>query len=130
VLSVCLAHGRLLAVLDLRIGPQDTSLIGSTVEAMAADYRLLPVALTAADGTQHAGPMDVRLGPGDRLTAFVALSDVDPLVRRERATPLNGLFRGLHAPELALEIVPTKEKRRRSAVRAVVRIAREMALLQ
>jgi Trk K+ transport system NAD-binding subunit len=89
VLSVCLVHGRLLAVLDLRIGPQDMSLIGSTVRTMAADYPLLPVALTAADGTQHVQPMDVRLGSGDRLTAFVALSDVDPLVRRERATPRN-----------------------------------------
>ncbi len=84
VLSVCLVHGRLLAVLDLRISPQDTLLVGSTVRAMAADYRLLPVALTTADGAQNGRPADARLGPGDRLTAFVALSDVDRLVRREQ----------------------------------------------
>jgi Trk K+ transport system NAD-binding subunit len=84
VLSVCLVHGRLLAVLDLRIGPQDATLVGSPVRAVAADYRLLPVVLTAADGSQNARPADARLGPGDRLTAFVALADVDRLVRREQ----------------------------------------------
>jgi Trk K+ transport system NAD-binding subunit len=82
VLSVCLVHGRLLAVLNLRIGPQDAALIGSTVRAVAVNYRLLPVALTAADGTQHARPLDVRLGPGDELTAIVGLSDMDHLLRR------------------------------------------------
>jgi Trk K+ transport system NAD-binding subunit len=83
VLSVCLVHGRLLAVLHLRIGPQDTSLAGSTVRAVAINYRLLPVALTAADGTRHARPLETRLGPGDELTAIVALSDLDRLLRRE-----------------------------------------------
>jgi len=83
VLNVCLVHGRLLAALHIRIGPQDTSLIGSTVRAVAVNYRLLPLALTAADGTQHPRPLDVRLGPGDQLAAVVALSDLDRLVRRE-----------------------------------------------
>jgi Trk K+ transport system NAD-binding subunit len=83
VLSVCLVHGRLLAVLHLRIGPQDTALIGMAVRAVAVNYHLLPLALTAADGTQHARPLDVRLGPGDQLAAIVALSDLDRLLRRE-----------------------------------------------
>ncbi len=83
VLSVCLVHGRLLAVLHLRIGPQDTALIGSTVRAVAVNYRLLPVALTAADGSQHFRPLDVRLGPGDQMAAIVALTDLDRLLRRE-----------------------------------------------
>jgi Trk K+ transport system NAD-binding subunit len=82
VLSVCLVHGRLLAVLNLRVGPQDTALIGSTARAAAVNYRLLPVALTAADGTRHARPLDVRLEPGDELTAIVGLSDMERLLRR------------------------------------------------
>jgi Trk K+ transport system NAD-binding subunit len=82
VLSVCLVHGRLLAVLNLHIGPQDTALIGSTARAAAVNYRLLPVALAAADGRQVARPLDVCLGPGDELTAIVALSDIDRLLRR------------------------------------------------
>ena len=82
VLSVCLVHGRLLAVLNLRIGPQDTSLIGSTARAVAVDYRLLPVALATADGKQIARPLDVRLGPGDELTAIVGLADMERLLRR------------------------------------------------
>jgi len=83
VLSVCLVRGRLLAVLDLRIGPQDASLIGSTVRAVAANYRVLPLALTTADGKHHGTAMDVRLGPGDQLAAIVALSDLERLLRRE-----------------------------------------------
>jgi Trk K+ transport system NAD-binding subunit len=83
VLSVCLVHGRLMAALHLRIGQQDTSLVGSTARAVAVNYRLLPLALTAADGTRQARPLEVRLGAGDELTAMVALSDLDRLLRRE-----------------------------------------------
>jgi Trk K+ transport system NAD-binding subunit len=83
VLSVCLVYGRLMAVLHLSIGPQDAALAGSTVRAVAVNYRLLPLALTAADGSRNARPLDVRLGPGDRLTAIVALCDLDRLLRRE-----------------------------------------------
>jgi Trk K+ transport system NAD-binding subunit len=88
VLCVCLVHGRLLAVLHLSIGAQDAALLGSTVRAAAVNYRLLPLALTAADGTQHPRPLDVRLGPGDQLTGIVALSDLERLLRRE-ALPAN-----------------------------------------
>jgi Trk K+ transport system NAD-binding subunit len=83
VLNVCLVHGRLLAVIGLLIGPQDVALIGSTVRAAAVNYHVLPVALTAADGTLHARPLDVRLKPGDRLVAIVALTDLERLLRRE-----------------------------------------------
>ncbi len=83
VLSVCLVHGKLLAVLHLRIGPQDAALIGSSVRALAVNYRLLPVALLGADGRQHARPADQVLGPGDQLVAILALADVERLVRRE-----------------------------------------------
>jgi Trk K+ transport system NAD-binding subunit len=89
VLSVCLVAGRLLAVLSLRIGPQDAALVGATVRAVAVNYRLLPVALTSADGTHHDThhdrPDDVLLGPGDQLTAIVALSDLERLLRRAAA---------------------------------------------
>jgi Trk K+ transport system NAD-binding subunit len=83
VLSVCLVRGRLLAVLDLRIGPQDTALIGSTVRAVAANYHVLPLALTTADGTRPDRPIDARLEPGDQLAAIVALPDLERLLRRE-----------------------------------------------
>jgi len=83
VLSVCLVHGRLLAVLHLCIGPQDAALIGSSVRALAVNYRLLPVALLPANGQQHARPADQVLGPGDELVAILALADVERLARRE-----------------------------------------------
>jgi Trk K+ transport system NAD-binding subunit len=83
VLSVCLVAGHLLAVLNLRIGPQDSSLLGSTVRAVAVNYCLLPVALTAADGKRHPRPLDMRLGPGDQLVAIIALADIERLLRRE-----------------------------------------------
>jgi Trk K+ transport system NAD-binding subunit len=83
VLTVCLVAGHLLAVLTLRVGPQDASLIGSTVRAVAVNYRLLPVALTAADGTRRPRPLDVRLAPGDQLVAILALSDIERVLRRQ-----------------------------------------------
>jgi Trk K+ transport system NAD-binding subunit len=85
VLSVCLVEGRLLAVIHLRVAAEDAALAGATVRAVAVNYRLLPVAVTTAAGAQHARPLDVRLGPGDDLVAFIALPDMERLLRREPA---------------------------------------------
>jgi Trk K+ transport system NAD-binding subunit len=85
VLSVCLVEGRLLAVVHLRVAEGDAALAGATVRAVAVNYRLQPVAVTTAAGAHHARPLDVRLGPGDDLVAFIALADMERLVRREPA---------------------------------------------
>ena len=74
-----------MAVVNLQIGAGDATLAGSTVRAVAVDYRLLPVALARADGSRLDRPMEQRLGAGDQLVAFVALPDIERLLRREPA---------------------------------------------
>ncbi|MBV9122641.1 MAG: NAD-binding protein [Planctomycetes bacterium] len=83
VQSVFLVGGRLLAVVELAVQPDDPFLNGQSVRALAVDYRLLPVAVTGAEGTLHGSPLEARLAPGDRLTAVTALSDLERLLRRE-----------------------------------------------
>ena len=86
VLSVFLLHDRLLAVLDLVIGPQDTHLIDQSARTVAVDHHLLPVAVVRADGSPPPrDPFYARLGVGDRLVAVAALRDLDRLVRRQPA---------------------------------------------
>jgi hypothetical protein len=83
VLSVFLVRDRLLAVVDLVIGPQDTHLIGQTVRVMAVDYRFLPVAVLAADGTPQKPMLPFRLAAGCRVVAVVALGDLERCVHRQ-----------------------------------------------
>jgi Trk K+ transport system NAD-binding subunit len=80
VLSVCLVAGRLLAVVTLAIGPQDTSLVGACVPEVASRYRLVPVAVISGEGLFHPQPFEARLEPGDHLVGFIALSDMDRLL--------------------------------------------------
>jgi Trk K+ transport system NAD-binding subunit len=83
VLSVFLVRDRLLAVVDLVIGPQDTHLIGQTVRVMAVDYRFLPVTVLGPDGTPHKPMLAYRLTAGCRVVAVVALSDLERCVHRQ-----------------------------------------------
>jgi Trk K+ transport system NAD-binding subunit len=85
VLNVCLVAGRILAVITLTVGPQDTSLIGAAVRDVARNYRLVPVALISAEDVFQTEILRVRLAPGDQVVGFIALSDMDRLLRREQA---------------------------------------------
>ena len=82
VLGVFLVHGRLLAALDLVVQPGDP-LAGQAVRAVAVDHRLLPVALLPPSGGPARKPLEARLGAGDRLTAILALPDLERLLRRQ-----------------------------------------------
>ncbi len=84
VLSVFLIQDRLLAVIDLVIGPQDTHLIGQSGRTVAVDHALLPVAVVPADGSPPPrDPFFACLGAGDRLIAIVELKDLEHLLRRQ-----------------------------------------------
>jgi Trk K+ transport system NAD-binding subunit len=85
VRGVFLTAGRLLAVIDLVVSPEDPFLVGTAVRALAIDYRLLPVALVNAGDTMHPQPARARLAAGDCLTAIIALSDLQRLLQREQA---------------------------------------------
>jgi Trk K+ transport system NAD-binding subunit len=82
VLGVFLVGDRMLAAADVLVQPQDAHLIGQRLRAVAADYRLLPLALLGADGApgQHLTP---RLEAGSRLVAVLALPDLERLLGRQ-----------------------------------------------
>ncbi|MBI1918424.1 MAG: NAD-binding protein [Planctomycetes bacterium] len=84
VLSVFLIQDRLLAVIDLVIGPQDTHLLGQSGRTVAVDHALLPVAVVPADGSPPPrDPFYACLGAGDRLVAIVELNHLEHLLRRQ-----------------------------------------------
>jgi Trk K+ transport system NAD-binding subunit len=84
VLTVFLVGRHLMTALELVVPAEDASLVGQPVQALAVDYRMLPVRLCAADGVARPRPLEHRLGPGDRLTALLELPDLARLLRRER----------------------------------------------
>jgi fermentation-respiration switch protein FrsA (DUF1100 family) len=81
VQSVFLAAGRLFAAVEIHVESGETQVVGVTVGELAGRWSLQPIALTppAADMTAH------RLVAGDRLTAVIALTDLDRMYRREPA---------------------------------------------
>jgi Trk K+ transport system NAD-binding subunit len=86
VSSVFLVGGRLLAALDVQVQPGDALLVGRSVREVAADYRILPVALVDAEGQMRPQMLDALLGVGDRLVGIVAQSDLERLLSRSPAT--------------------------------------------
>lgn len=83
VMSVFFVNERLLATINLVIQERDP-FVGQAVRAVAVDYRMAPVAvLPAGSAIPARQPLLARLGPGDRLVAIVALTDLDRLLRRE-----------------------------------------------
>ena len=82
VRSVFLVEGKLLAVVDLAVPADDAFLAGRTVPELAIDYQLMPLRVQGAG--QQTRPLDARLTVGDRLTAILALADLQRLLQRER----------------------------------------------
>jgi Trk K+ transport system NAD-binding subunit len=83
ILSIFPLEGRVLAVIDLLIGENDTVFVGQPPQVVAADYHLLPVAVLPRAGPAPTRPPNARLAPGDRLIGLITLPDMQRLVRRE-----------------------------------------------
>ncbi|HET6573082.1 MAG TPA: NAD-binding protein [Fimbriiglobus sp.] len=78
--------GRTLAVVELTVQPNDPCLHEVSLLAAMVDYRLLPVAVSGREPFAVGGiPHGYRLQAGDRLTVVIELSDLERLLRRERA---------------------------------------------
>jgi Trk K+ transport system NAD-binding subunit len=84
VRGVFLIEGRLLGAVELVVQKQGDPWEGQKVAALAAEYNLQPTRLTRADAAAEEKPAEASLRPGDRLTAVVALPDLQRLLRRER----------------------------------------------
>jgi Trk K+ transport system NAD-binding subunit len=84
VQTVFLVAGRLLAVVEVAAQADDPFLTGQSVRALMIDFRLVPVSLVKADRSPVSNPVAVRIEPGDRLLAILALPDLERLLRREK----------------------------------------------
>jgi Trk K+ transport system NAD-binding subunit len=91
MLSTFLVCGRLLGVVDLVVGTQDTVLVDQLVHGVAIDYRLLPIAVVSGDHGEETNPDRARLKAGDRLVAIAALPDLERLLRRETAPAIHSI---------------------------------------
>jgi hypothetical protein len=87
VRSVFLVAGKLLTVVDLTVPAGDSFLEGKQVQALAADFNLLPLRCATADGTLLSRTPEALLVAGDRLTVIIGLNDLQRLLRRERGKP-------------------------------------------
>ncbi|MFO0850849.1 MAG: NAD-binding protein [Gemmataceae bacterium] len=78
--------GMTLAVVELVVQPNDPCLHEVSLMAAMVDYRFLPVGVSGREPFAGSGiPTGYRLKAGDRLTAVLALPDLERLLRREPA---------------------------------------------
>jgi Trk K+ transport system NAD-binding subunit len=82
VLSVFQVHTHLFAVIDLLIQPGDP-FVDRSVRAMSVDYHLQAVALLPAEGPSPRPLLAARVRAGDRVVGIIALTDLEPLLRRQ-----------------------------------------------
>ena len=76
--------GRMLAAVEFTVQEFDGCLHENSLLAVMVDYKLLPVAVAGKEPFAATGiPRHYRLTAGDRLTAVVALPDLERLLRRE-----------------------------------------------
>lgn len=83
VRGVFLIAGKLLAVVDLTVKPDDALLAGRVVRELATDFHLVPLRLQTADKQTRPRPLEAMLAAGDRLTIIVGLNDLQRLLERE-----------------------------------------------
>jgi Trk K+ transport system NAD-binding subunit len=85
--SVFVIDGKMFATVDLVVSAEDSTFAGQLVRQVAAEYRILPVALLDARACRLADPLNCRLEAGYRLVAISALPDLERLLRRSPAVP-------------------------------------------
>jgi hypothetical protein len=83
VQSIFLVNGKMMAAVDMLVRPEDASLAGQSVHAVAEAYGLLPVAVMDCHGKLEPMPMAAKLEPGCRLVGISMLPDLERLLRRE-----------------------------------------------
>ena len=81
--ALFLVGGKLLTAVEISVEAGEANIDGELVSSLIAKYGLMPVSLKARDGSSPANLPTHQLAPGDRLTAVLALADLDRLYRRE-----------------------------------------------
>ncbi len=71
-------------MIDLFAGEKESFLSGQRVQAVAIDYRILPVAVLSPAGILPTGQtLHTRLQPGQHLIGIIALTDLERLLHRQ-----------------------------------------------
>lgn len=83
---VFFVRGRMFAVIEIVVQPEETFMLGQEVRTLTADYALLPIGLATGASVPRTQMSSHRLTVGDRLTVIAALSDLERLIRREPRT--------------------------------------------
>jgi Trk K+ transport system NAD-binding subunit len=74
------AAGRTLVIVEIKVGSDETYLIGKLLRVLLVDYHLMPVAFAGHDLADIASH---RLQVGDRFTVVAELPNLERLIRRE-----------------------------------------------
>ena len=99
VSNLFLIAGRALAIVELTVKADDPTLNGQLVQALSADYQLVPLGLRAGDQKPKSPPLDQHLAAGDTLTAIMGLPDLARLLRRERESGARSQESGVRSQE-------------------------------
>jgi Trk K+ transport system NAD-binding subunit len=113
VLSMFLVGGRMLAVVELTVRPDDAVLVGRSLRSLAVDYRLAPVAVVAPDGQVRETDPSYRLADGDRFTSVTTVPDLERLTQRA-PVPTDCAVEVTAYPPSAREALKTRVRARRT----------------
>lgn len=89
--TLFLVNGKPLCAVAFTVLDDDPLLNGHTVRELMVDFRMLPIALTRADGMAQRDLPAHRLDTGDRLHAIMALPDLDRLLRRQAPPAIHSI---------------------------------------
>lgn len=90
VQAMFLIGGKMLAVLEIALGPTETRFLGAPLRKIAADYRFTPVTVTQTDGKVTEPDLDKPLMPGQKLSIVATLPDLEQILKRDAASPAAG----------------------------------------
>jgi hypothetical protein len=77
-----LVGGRMLAVVELAVQPDDAAFAGYSLRALAVDYGVAPVAVVGPDGKIRDVEGGYRLAAGDRFTVVATVPDLERITQR------------------------------------------------
>ena len=85
VQAMFLIGGRLLAVVEITLVPEEKRLLGAPLRNVAEYYRFVPIAVVGPDGKVETPDSEKPLEAGQRLTMVAALPDLERILKRDGA---------------------------------------------
>lgn len=99
--------GRTLAVVELTVQAGDCCFCENSLLAVMVDFKLLPIGLSGQEPFAIQGiPRHYRLNAGDRLSAVLAIPDLERVLRRQRPPSIWSVEIESHLPIAAPALIP------------------------